>query len=81
MISKTYRPAQKIPKIRPSDMSGREASLLDVGVQTAPGMYAFLPAMTWPEAVALRDELNTFLMDARNMLARPTLCEPEESTP
>jgi hypothetical protein len=52
-----------IPKIRRSDMSG---PLLDVGVQTSEGMFAFLPAMTWPEASALRDELATFLMDARN---------------
>ena len=71
----------KVPKVRPSDMSGREVSLLDIGVQTSPGMYAFLPAMTWPEAAALRDALTAFMMDSRNMLARPTLYESDESTP
>jgi hypothetical protein len=53
----------KKPVVKKADHT---TPMFDVGVETSPGMRAFLPTMTWPEVVALRDELTRFLSDSRN---------------
>jgi hypothetical protein len=55
----------KKPVVKKADTADQAS--IDVGVETSPGMRAFLPTMTWHEADALRDELTRFLLsDIRN---------------